>query len=282
MRRPTFTERKPPPTGVVIGPLSATFVSRIASSVSSGSGLPPNWSMTSAPACWTSHSNSTPVASRTRRVASVSSGPVPSPGMSVTGVPRLRTLAAHASDIVAAYGQEVGAAVRRLRRRDRPSRPSMPSRASSCTAGYDIADLAEHATYEEVAYLLLEGESRPRSSSTRSGPSSPTASCRRPSATLIDGERPRCVADGDAAHGRLGALVRRPGRGGDRPRRTSGARALRSRRSCRRSSRATTGCRAGPRAGRAGRRRSRYAENFLTCSTASCRPSARRAPSTSR
>ena len=24
--------------------------------------------------------------------------------------------------------------------------------------GYDIADLAEHATYEEVAYLLLDGE----------------------------------------------------------------------------------------------------------------------------
>src|SRR3954470_17477536 len=24
--------------------------------------------------------------------------------------------------------------------------------------GYDIADLAEHATYEEVAYLLLEGD----------------------------------------------------------------------------------------------------------------------------
>src|SRR5919202_5807901 len=24
--------------------------------------------------------------------------------------------------------------------------------------GYDIADLAEHATYEETAYLLLEGE----------------------------------------------------------------------------------------------------------------------------
>src|SRR4051812_45082933 len=24
--------------------------------------------------------------------------------------------------------------------------------------GYDIADLAEHGTYEEVAYLLLEGE----------------------------------------------------------------------------------------------------------------------------
>src|SRR5262245_27563027 len=40
--------------------------------------------MTSLPACFTSQAKSTPVASRTRRVASVSSGPVPSPGMSVT------------------------------------------------------------------------------------------------------------------------------------------------------------------------------------------------------
>src|SRR4051812_19299741 len=40
--------------------------------------------MTSAPAGWTSQSKSTPVASSTRRVASVSSGPVPSPGISVT------------------------------------------------------------------------------------------------------------------------------------------------------------------------------------------------------
>ena len=40
--------------------------------------------MTSAPASWTSQSSSTPVASRTRRVASAISGPVPSPGMSVT------------------------------------------------------------------------------------------------------------------------------------------------------------------------------------------------------
>src|SRR5688572_4070078 len=36
------------------------------------------------PASWKSHSNSTPVASSTRRVASASSGPVPSPGMKVT------------------------------------------------------------------------------------------------------------------------------------------------------------------------------------------------------
>ena len=84
MRRPTLTERKPSPIGVVIGPLSATPFRRIDSSVASGSGLPPWSAITSAPAGWTSHSNSTPVASSTRRVASVSSGPMPSPGMSVT------------------------------------------------------------------------------------------------------------------------------------------------------------------------------------------------------
>src|SRR2546430_2111210 len=89
-RRPTLTERKPPPTGVVIGPLSATPVRRIESSVWSGKGFPPNWSITSAPACCTSQSNSTPVASRTRRVASVSSGPVPSPGVNVASCAPVR------------------------------------------------------------------------------------------------------------------------------------------------------------------------------------------------
>src|SRR5919198_1120865 len=51
--------------------------------VSSGSGVPASL-ITSTPACRTSQSSSTPVASSTRRVASVSSGPVPSPGISVT------------------------------------------------------------------------------------------------------------------------------------------------------------------------------------------------------
>src|SRR5689334_18436945 len=83
-RSPTLTERKPSPIGVVIGPLSATLFCRIDSSVSSGSGFPPCSAMTPSPAGRTSHSNSTPVASSTRRVASVSSGPVPSPGMRVT------------------------------------------------------------------------------------------------------------------------------------------------------------------------------------------------------
>src|ERR687895_1451292 len=76
-------ERWPEPTGVVVGPLIAMPRSRMESSVRSGSGLPSS-SWTSMPASWKSHSNSTPVASSTRRVASASSGPVPSPGMKVT------------------------------------------------------------------------------------------------------------------------------------------------------------------------------------------------------
>src|SRR5438552_2058862 len=40
--------------------------------------------MTSTPASWMSQLNATPVDSRARRVASMISGPVPSPGMSVT------------------------------------------------------------------------------------------------------------------------------------------------------------------------------------------------------
>src|SRR5712664_4062822 len=44
----------------------------------------PYFSITPRPAFWTSHSNCTPVASSTRRVASLTSGPTPSPGIIVT------------------------------------------------------------------------------------------------------------------------------------------------------------------------------------------------------
>ncbi len=83
MRRATFTDRKPEPTGVVIGALIATLLRLIDSSTRSGIGVP-SASYTSTPASCQSHSNSTPVASSTRAVASASSGPVPSPRMNVT------------------------------------------------------------------------------------------------------------------------------------------------------------------------------------------------------
>src|SRR5437879_2981433 len=79
----TLTLRKPVPTGVVIGPFSATRVLRMDWRTCSGSGVPYS-AITFSPACWTSQSNSTPVASRTRTLASLISGPTPSPGMRVT------------------------------------------------------------------------------------------------------------------------------------------------------------------------------------------------------
>src|SRR6266540_2899088 len=82
-RSATFTLRNPTPTGVVIGPLSATRVRRMESKIRSGSGVPSR-ARAAAPASSTAHSNPTPVASMTRRVASETSGPMPSPGIRVT------------------------------------------------------------------------------------------------------------------------------------------------------------------------------------------------------
>src|SRR4051794_1440477 len=65
----------------------ATPLRRTESIVSCGSGVPAV-SMMSTPASWTSQSNEDPLVaaadSSTRRVASESSGPVPSPGINVT------------------------------------------------------------------------------------------------------------------------------------------------------------------------------------------------------
>ena len=83
LRRATLTLRKPVPTGVVMGPLIATLVSATASSTCWGSGVP-NSSMTPAPASWTFQLIWTPVASTTRRIACVISGPIPSPGIRTT------------------------------------------------------------------------------------------------------------------------------------------------------------------------------------------------------
>ena len=56
-----------------------------------------------------------------------------------------------------------------------------PERGILRYRGYDIADLAEHATYEEVAYLLLEGDLPATRSSARSSRSSRSATSRRTS-----------------------------------------------------------------------------------------------------
>src|SRR5678815_1012876 len=82
-RSSTFTLRNPDPTGVVIGPLIATRESRIRSRTRPGRGVPSR-SRTSAPASSIAHSMGTPLASSTRRVASETSGPMPSPGIRVT------------------------------------------------------------------------------------------------------------------------------------------------------------------------------------------------------
>src|SRR5579863_1537197 len=72
----------PPPTGVVTGPFSPTRVRSI-DSVSSLGMYSWYFSNASAPAMKVSHSNLRPVASMMRTVACVTSGPMPSPGISV-------------------------------------------------------------------------------------------------------------------------------------------------------------------------------------------------------
>ena len=71
------------PIGVVMGPLSATFVRRHDSSTFSGKGVPAVFMM-STPASTCSQFNATPVAASTFLTVSQISGPVPSPGISVT------------------------------------------------------------------------------------------------------------------------------------------------------------------------------------------------------
>src|ERR1700733_3890779 len=68
--------------GVVTGPLSATLLRRIESMSSTGS-VWPERSNASRPARWRSHSIATPDAFRIRTTASVTSGPMPSPGIKV-------------------------------------------------------------------------------------------------------------------------------------------------------------------------------------------------------
>ena len=83
-RKRTLTLRQPPATGVCSGPLMAIRLRRIDSIASSGSGESP-WSTAVLPATTGSHSIRPPVTKSTARtIALLTSGPMPSPGRSVT------------------------------------------------------------------------------------------------------------------------------------------------------------------------------------------------------
>src|SRR5437588_5916279 len=120
--------------------------------------------MTSAPASRTSQSNSTPVASRTRRVASVSSGPVPSPGMRVT-----RWATAQDSTEVAPGRSRYAA---RAMNDFKPGLEGVvafateiaePDRAGGALRyrGVDIEELVGHVPFEQVWGLLVDGHLLP-------------------------------------------------------------------------------------------------------------------------
>src|SRR5439155_608023 len=81
-RRETLTERYPSPTGVVRGPLRHSLVRRIESSVALGSGEPACSTPAMPPSC-SSQSNAAPNALKTSSVASMISGPMPSPRIRV-------------------------------------------------------------------------------------------------------------------------------------------------------------------------------------------------------
>src|SRR5918996_1985050 len=175
-RRATFTLRNPVPTGVVMGPLMATPFSRIELRTWSGRGVPYS-SMTSAPACWTSQSKATPVPSRTRRVASDSSGPTPSPGMNVTRCPiavapsavepasyrpargRPRSGGGSLGGSAPAGGDRVEVTVSEKGLADVVAAETALSDIDGKLGklfyvGFDIHELARYSTFEETCFLL--------------------------------------------------------------------------------------------------------------------------------
>src|ERR1019366_7146211 len=84
LRRVTLALFSPNPTGVSSGPLSTTLVRSIESLVSAGTPDVSPFSKTAAPATASSQSMNTPAASITRIAERTTSGPTPSPGITVT------------------------------------------------------------------------------------------------------------------------------------------------------------------------------------------------------
>jgi hypothetical protein len=111
-RSATLMLRNPEPTGVVMGPLMATRDSRIDFSVSSGRRSPCSARATE-PAWRSVHSMPETVASRTCRAAADTSGPMPSPGISVTRC-RPATSAPYPRIVGPAYAKRVPGSLDRL------------------------------------------------------------------------------------------------------------------------------------------------------------------------
>ena len=86
LRSVTLALFSPNPTGVSSGPFNATRVRVIESMVSAGTPEGSPFLKTSAPASCVSHSIGAPTASKIRWAATTHSGPIPSPGISVTGM----------------------------------------------------------------------------------------------------------------------------------------------------------------------------------------------------
>ena len=84
LRSVTFALLPPSPIGVASGPLSTTRVRSIESSVSSGTPLTMPRSNARPPASANSHCSETPVASMSMSAAPTTSGPTPSPSITVT------------------------------------------------------------------------------------------------------------------------------------------------------------------------------------------------------
>ena len=84
LRRVTLALFSPNPTGVSSGPLRTTRVRSIESRVAAGTPLVSPFLKTSAPASASSQSIRTPAASMILTAERTTSGPTPSPGMTVT------------------------------------------------------------------------------------------------------------------------------------------------------------------------------------------------------
>src|SRR5690606_23518604 len=83
----TLTLLKPLPTGVVTGPFRAILLRLMDARTESGSGVPSDSTDAAPMESHRSQEKFIPVASSTLNVASVTSGPIPSPGISVIVYP---------------------------------------------------------------------------------------------------------------------------------------------------------------------------------------------------